>query len=118
MPARADESCNLFGLLSDGGVHSQLAHLFALLKMAKQNGVDRAFVHAFHGRARHAATSGAGYLEQLQQKMRDYNSGKIARSADATTRWMRPALERIAKAYNAMVFGQGEGGTYVIRCRE
>jgi 2,3-bisphosphoglycerate-independent phosphoglycerate mutase len=102
---------HLFGLVSDGGVHSQQAHLYALLKMAKQNGVDRVFVHAFMDGRDTLPTNGAGYLEQLQQKMREYNSGKIATvsgryyAMDRDRRW-----ERIAKAYNAMVFGDAEGG--------
>jgi 2,3-bisphosphoglycerate-independent phosphoglycerate mutase len=104
----------LFGLVSDGGVHSQQAHLNALLKMAKQQGVDRVFVHAFMDGRDTLPTNGAGYLEQLQQKMREYNSGKIASvngryyAMDRDRRW-----ERIAKAYNAMAFGNGEGGKYV-----
>jgi 2,3-bisphosphoglycerate-independent phosphoglycerate mutase len=102
---------HVFGLVSDGGVHSQQAHLYALLKMAKQNGVDRVFVHAFMDGRDTLPTNGAGYLEQLQQKMREYNSGKIATvngryyAMDRDRRW-----ERIAKAYNAMVFGDAEGG--------
>src|SRR6267378_4108202 len=105
---------HLLGLLSDGGVHSQQAHLYALIKMAKQNGVDRVLVHAFTDGRDTLPTNGAGYLEQLQQKMREYGSGKVATvsgryyAMDRDRRW-----ERIAKAYNAMVFGQGEGGTYV-----
>src|SRR5437870_3743855 len=104
---------HLFGLLSDGGVHSQQAHLYALLKMAKQNGVDRVFVHAFMDGRDTLPTSGAGYLEQLQQKMREYNTGKIATvngryyAMDRDRRW-----ERIAKAFNAMVDGNGEAGKY------
>ena len=102
---------HLFGLVSDGGVHSQQAHLYALLKMAKQNGVDSVFVHAFMDGRDTLPTNGAGYLEQLQQKMREYNSGKIATvngryyAMDRDRRW-----ERIAKAYDAMVFGEAEGG--------
>src|SRR6201987_6409935 len=105
---------HLFGLVSDGGVHSQQAHLYALLKMAKLQGVDRVFVHAFMDGRDTLATNGAGYLEQLQQKMREYNSGKIASvngryyAMDRDRRW-----ERIAKAFNAVVFGEGEGGRYV-----
>src|SRR4029077_14969074 len=104
----------LFGLVSDGGVHSQQAHLYALLKMAKQQGVDRVYVHAFMDGRDTLPTNGAGYLERLQQKMREYNSGKIASvngryyAMDRDRRW-----ERIAKAFNAMVFGEGEGGRYV-----
>ena len=102
---------HLFGLVSDGGVHSQQAHLYALLKMAKQNGLERVFVHVFMDGRDTLPTNGAGYLEQLQQKMREYNCGKIATvngryyAMDRDRRW-----ERIAKAYNAMVFADAEGG--------
>ena len=104
---------HLFGLVSDGGVHSQQAHLYALLKMAKQNGLERVFVHAFMDGRDTLPTNGAGYLEQLQQKMREFNCGEIATvngryyAMDRDRRW-----ERIAKAYNAMVFGDAEGGRY------
>ena len=87
-------------------MHSQQAHLYALLKMAKQNGLERVFVHAFMDGRDTLPTNGAGYLEQLQQKMREYSCGKIATvngryyAMDRDRRW-----ERIAKAYNAMVFG-------------
>ena len=110
--ARAGERrLHVFGLVSDGGVHSQQAHLYALLKMARQNEVDRVFVHAFTDGRDTLPTNGAGYLEQLQQKMREYNSGKIATvsgryfAMDRDRRW-----ERIAKAYSAMVFADAEGG--------
>ena len=105
---------HLFGLLSDGGVHSHANHLYALLKMGKQNGVDRVFVHAFTDGRDTLPTSGAGYLEQLQQKMREYSTGKIATvsgryyAMDRDRRW-----ERIAKAFNAMVYGNGEAAKYV-----
>src|SRR5205814_5174543 len=104
---------HLVGLLSDGGVHSHLNHLYALLKMGKQNGVDRIFVHAFMDGRDTLPTSGAGYLEQLQQKMREYNCGKIASvsgryyAMDRDRRW-----ERIAKSFNVMVHGNGEAGKY------
>jgi len=104
---------HLFGLLSDGGVHSRQEHLYALLKMAKQNGIDRVFVHAFMDGRDTLPTNGASYLEQLQQKMREYSCGKIASvngryyAMDRDRRW-----ERIAKAYSAMVEGKAEGGTY------
>ena len=104
---------HLFGLVSDGGVHSQQTHLYALLKMAKQNGLERVFVHAFMDGRDTLPTSGTGYLEQLKQKMREYNCGQIATvngryyAMDRDRRW-----ERIAKAFNAMVYGNGEGGNY------
>jgi len=103
---------HLFGLVSDGGVHSQQEHLYALLQMARQNGLERVFVHAFMDGRDTLPTNGAGYLEQLQRKMREYNCGKIASvngryyAMDRDRRW-----ERIAKAYNAMVLADAEGGT-------
>jgi 2,3-bisphosphoglycerate-independent phosphoglycerate mutase len=105
---------HLFGLVSDGGVHSQQAHLYALLKMAKQNGIDRVFVHAFMDGRDTLPTNGAGYLQQLQQKMREYNSGKIATvngryyAMDRDRRW-----DRIAKAFNGMVYGDAQGGRFI-----
>ena len=105
---------HFFGLLSDGGVHSHQNHLYALLRMAKQNGVDRVFVHCFMDGRDTLPTNGAGYLEQLQQKMRDYNVGQIATvsgryyAMDRDRRW-----EREKKAFDAMVCGDAEGGRYI-----
>jgi 2,3-bisphosphoglycerate-independent phosphoglycerate mutase len=102
---------HLFGLVSDGGVHSRQEHLHALIKMAKQQGVERVFVHAFMDGRDTLPTNGAGYLELLQQKMREYNCGRIATvsgryyAMDRDRRW-----ERIAKAYSGMVAGKAEGG--------
>ena len=104
---------HLFGLVSDGGVHSRDTHLYALLKMARQNGVERVFVHAFMDGRDTLPTNGAGYLEQLQQKTREFSTGKIATvngryyAMDRDRRW-----ERIAKAYKAMVNGDGEAGKF------
>jgi 2,3-bisphosphoglycerate-independent phosphoglycerate mutase len=109
----AGRQLHLFGLLSDGGVHSYQTHLHALLKMAKQNEVERVFVHAFMDGRDTLPTNGAGYIAQLQQAMREYNCGKIATvsgryyAMDRDLRW-----ERISKAYSAMVFGEAEGGKY------
>ncbi len=105
---------HLFGLLSDGGVHSHQEHLYALLRMAKQNGVERVFVHCFMDGRDTLPTNGAGYLAELQHKMRDYNTGKIASvhgryyAMDRDRRW-----ERIARAFDAMVTGSSEAGTFV-----
>jgi 2,3-bisphosphoglycerate-independent phosphoglycerate mutase len=103
---------HLFGLVSDGGVHSRQEHLYALLEMAKRQSVERVFVHAFMDGRDTLPTNGAGYLDQLQQKMREYNSGRIATvngryyAMDRDRRW-----ERITKAFSAMVDGKAEGGT-------
>jgi 2,3-bisphosphoglycerate-independent phosphoglycerate mutase len=104
---------HIFGLLSDGGVHSHQNHLYALLRMAKQNGVDRVFVHAFMDGRDTLPTSGAGYMQQLEQKMREFG-GKVASvsgryyAMDRDRRW-----EREEKAFAAMVEGRGDGGRYV-----
>ncbi|MBV9075537.1 MAG: 2,3-bisphosphoglycerate-independent phosphoglycerate mutase [Acidobacteria bacterium] len=104
---------HIFGLLSDGGVHSHQNHLYALLRMAKQNQVNRVFVHAFMDGRDTLPTSGAGYLEQLQQKMREIGCGQIASvsgryyAMDRDKRW-----ERERKAYDAIVNAKGEGSTY------
>src|SRR5438477_9796218 len=105
---------HLFGLLSDGGVHSHQTHLYALLRMAKQNGVERVFVHAFMDGRDTLPASGTGYIEQLQQKMRELATGSVASvsgryyAMDRDKRW-----ERERKAFDAMVKGRGEGGTYI-----
>jgi 2,3-bisphosphoglycerate-independent phosphoglycerate mutase len=104
---------HLFGLLSDGGVHSHQNHLYSILKMAKQNGVDRVFVHAFMDGRDTLPTNGAGYIEQLQQKMREYGVGKIATvsgryyAMDRDKKW-----DREKKAFDAMVYGDAEGGRF------
>ncbi len=104
---------HLFGLLSDGGVHSQQAHLYALLRAAREHGVERVFVHAFMDGRDTAPTSGAGYIAALEQKMREYHVGKLATvsgryyAMDRDKRW-----ERERKAFDAMVNGKAEGGAH------
>jgi 2,3-bisphosphoglycerate-independent phosphoglycerate mutase len=103
---------HLLGLVSDGGVHSQQAHLHALLEAAKQHGVERVFVHAFLDGRDTMPTSGVGYLEKLQQKMREVGVGKIASvggryfAMDRDRRW-----ERAKKAFD-VIAGVPEGGAY------
>ena len=108
--ARTDERrLHLCGLLSDGGVHSHQHHLYALLKMAKQNGVERVLIHCFMDGRDTLPESGAGYIEQLQQKMREYGVGRIATvdgryyAMDRDRKW-----DRQKKAFDAMVHGKAE----------
>ena len=104
---------HLLGLLSDGGVHSHQNHLYALLRMAKKNGVERVFVHCFMDGRDTLPTNGVKYIEQLQQKMREYVVGKIASvsgryyAMDRDKKWDREKL-----AFDAMVYGNAEGGRY------
>jgi 2,3-bisphosphoglycerate-independent phosphoglycerate mutase len=104
---------HLFGLVSDGGVHSHQQHLYALLRIARDYGLQRVFVHAFMDGRDTGPNSGAGFIEQLEQKMREYGVGKIASingryyAMDRDKRW-----ERERKAFDAMVNGKAEGGSY------
>jgi 2,3-bisphosphoglycerate-independent phosphoglycerate mutase len=104
---------HLFGLLSDGGVHSHQEHLYALLRTAREHGLTRVFVHAFMDGRDTSPTGGAAYIAQLEQKMREYGVGKLASvsgryyAMDRDKRW-----ERERKAFDAMVFGKAEGGAY------
>lgn len=99
---------HLLGLCSDGGVHAQLTHLYALLEMAKQHGLKDVFVHCFMDGRDTPPESGAGYLEQVEKKMRELGIGKIASvsgryyAMDRDKRW-----DRIERAFGAMVLGSG-----------
>jgi 2,3-bisphosphoglycerate-independent phosphoglycerate mutase len=104
---------HLLGLLSDGGVHSHIQHLVALLRMAKQNKVERVFVHCFMDGRDTPPHSGIDYLRQLQQQMREIGAGRIASlsgryyAMDRDNRW-----ERVERAYRAVVHGQSEVRTH------
>ena len=103
---------HLLGLCSDGGVHSHVKHLYALLKMAKQEGVRDVFVHCFTDGRDTPPESGAAYLRELQQQMRTIGVGRIAsvsgryHAMDRDKRW-----ERIERAFGAMVLGNGVKAT-------
>jgi 2,3-bisphosphoglycerate-independent phosphoglycerate mutase len=105
---------HFLGLLSDGGVHSHQNHLYALLRMAKQNGIDRTYVHCFMDGRDTLPTNGAGYIEKLQQRMRELGVGKVATvsgryyAMDRDKKW-----DRELKAFDAMVAGKAEGGEYI-----
>src|SRR5271156_5708143 len=100
---------HLLGLLSDGGVHSHIEHLFALLRMARENKVSKVFVHCFMDGRDTPPESGIDFLRALDQKMREYGVGQIATvsgryyAMDRDNRW-----ERIEKAYRAIVHGDSE----------
>jgi 2,3-bisphosphoglycerate-independent phosphoglycerate mutase len=100
---------HLLGLLSNGGVHSHLDHLFALLRMARENKVERVFVHCFMDGRDTPPHSGLEFIQQLQQKMRELGVGRIASisgryyAMDRDNRW-----ERIERAYRAVVHGHAD----------
>ena len=100
---------HLMGLCSDGGVHSLLTHLYALLQMAKKQSVEQVFVHCFMDGRDTPPESGAGFIEQIQKETRQIGVGKIASvsgryyAMDRDKRW-----DRVERAFNAMVLGKGE----------
>ena len=106
---RDGKALHLMGLLSDGGVHSHQNHLYALLQMAKNAGLEKVYVHAFMDGRDVSPTSGIGYLEQLQAKFDEIGVGQLATvsgryyAMDRDKRW-----ERVEKAWKAMVKGEGE----------
>jgi 2,3-bisphosphoglycerate-independent phosphoglycerate mutase len=106
------QQLHLVGLLSDGGVHSHIQHLFALLEMAKQQKVEKVFVHCFMDGRDTPPNSGRNYVRQLQQKMRELGVGQIATlvgryyAMDRDNRW-----ERMELAYRALVHGEAETRT-------
>lgn len=105
---------HLFGLLSDGGVHSHQRHLYALLRMAAQHGLSRVFVHAFMDGRDTMPTSGIGHVEALLQQMATIGVGRLASvsgryfAMDRDLRW-----EKERQAFDAMVTGAPEGGSYI-----
>jgi 2,3-bisphosphoglycerate-independent phosphoglycerate mutase len=106
---RNGSDLHLYGLLSDGGVHSHNTHLYALLELAKKQGLKNVYVHAFLDGRDTPPSSGKGYVEELWEQMKIIGIGKIATvmgryyAMDRDNRW-----DRVEKAFRAMVYGEGE----------
>lgn len=104
-----DSALHLYGLLSDGGVHSHNTHLYGLLEMAKREGISKVYVHCFLDGRDTSPTSGKGYMEELEQKMQEIGVGAIATVMgryyvmDRDNRW-----ERVETAYQAIANGVGQ----------
>ena len=97
-----------YGLVSDGGVHSHLEHLYALLRLAKQRGLSQVFVHCFMDGRDVPPDSGKGFIEQLEAEMKIIGVGKIATVMGRYYAMDRDnRFERVSKAYNAMVKAEG-----------
>ncbi len=103
-----DTSLHLYGLLSDGGVHSHNTHLYALLEMAKRQGLKKVYVHCFLDGRDTPPESGIEYVRQLQEKMEEIGIGEIGvvsgryYAMDRDNRW-----DRIERAYRALTKGEG-----------
>ena len=102
------KALHILGLLSDGGVHSHIQHIFAMVKMAHDRGIGRVYLHCFLDGRDVAPTSGAGYVRQLRDYCAELGTGMIATlqgrfyGMDRDKRW-----DRIEASYNAMVCGEG-----------
>ena len=106
------KAIHMMGLLSAGGVHSHIQHLFGLLDMAKDMGATEVYVHAIMDGRDVPPDSGKGYIDELQAKLDELGVGKIASisgryyAMDRDNRW-----DRVEKAYAAFVYGEGVKGT-------
>ena len=114
-----DSALHLWGLLSDGGVHSHIEHLYGLLEMAKKNGLQNVYVHAFLDGRDTPPASGKSYIEQLQNKMDEIGVGKIASlsgryyAMDRDNNW-----DRVEKAYDALTAGEGVQAENAVKAME
>ncbi len=103
-----DSALHLMGLLSDGGVHSHIEHLYALVELAKRNGLNRVYIHALLDGRDVPPTSAADFIDALNAKLNDLGCGKLATvlgrfyGMDRDNRW-----DRVEKAYAALVYGEG-----------
>ena len=101
-------SLHLFGLLSDGGIHSHIKHLFALLELAAKQGLEDVYVHGFLDGRDVGQQSAKTYIQQLEDKMEEVGVGRLATlsgryySMDRDKRW-----DRVEKSYRALAYGEG-----------
>ena len=103
-----DSALHLMGLCSDGGVHSHLTHLYALVTLAKDHGLEKVFVHCFMDGRDVPPTSGKGYVEQVDAKLKELGVGRIATVMGRYYAMDRDnRFERVEKAYAALTYGEG-----------
>ncbi len=114
-----NSALHLYGLLSDGGVHSHNTHLYGLLELAKRQGVEKVYVHCFMDGRDTSPTSGKGFIAELQEKMAEIGVGEIATIIgryyvmDRDNRW-----DRVEAAYKALTLGEGKQVTDAVASME
>ena len=114
-----NSALHLMGLLSEGGVHSHTEHVYALLKLAKEQNIEKVYVHCFLDGRDTPPESGKSYVQALQDKMNELKVGKIATiigryyAMDRDNRW-----DRVELAYNALTKGEGEKATDAVQVVE
>ena len=110
---------HLWGLLSDGGVHSHISHVYGLLELAKKCGVEKVYVHAFLDGRDTPPASGRDYVAKLEEKMAEIGVGKVASlsgryyAMDRDNNW-----DRVKKAYDSLVLGEGVKATSAVKAME
>jgi len=103
-----NSALHIYGLLSDGGVHSAMKHIYGLIELAKRNNIEKLYVHAFLDGRDTPPQSAIDYLKEVEAKLKENNLPQIATisgryyAMDRDNRW-----ERVEKAYNALVLGEG-----------
>lgn len=99
---------HLMGLCSDGGVHSHLEHLYALVRMAKEQGLSKVYIHCFMDGRDTPPRSGEGYIRQLEEKLNEIGASEIATVSGRYYAMDRDnRFERVERAYAALVYGEG-----------
>ncbi|MDD3401038.1 MAG: 2,3-bisphosphoglycerate-independent phosphoglycerate mutase [Eubacteriales bacterium] len=103
-----DSALHLMGLCSDGGVHSHLRHLYALVELAKRNGIAKVYIHCFMDGRDVPPSSGKGYIQQVNAELSKLGCGKIATVMGRYYAMDRDnRFERVVRAYDALTFGEG-----------
>ena len=103
-----NSALHLMGLLSPGGVHSHMEHLFGIVEMAKKNGLEKVYIHAFLDGRDVPPSSASEFMEQTVEELNKIGLGKIATIAGRFYAMDRDnAWDRVEKAYSAMVYGEG-----------
>ena len=106
-----DSALHLYGLVSDGGVHSHITHIYGLLELAKRNGLTKVFVHCFLDGRDTPPSSGKEFVAKLEEKMKELGVGRVASvmgryyAMDRDNRW-----DRVKLAYDALTKGEGNRG--------
>ena len=114
-----DSALHLFGLVSTGGVHSHLTHIYGLLELAKRNGLEKVYVHCFLDGRDTPPESGKGFVEELESKMAELGVGQVATvmgrfyAMDRDKRW-----ERVKVAYDLLVNGEGKVATDMVQAMQ
>lgn len=114
-----NSALHLFGLLSDGGVHSHNTHVYGILELAKREGLSKVFVHCFLDGRDTPTTAGKEYIKELNDKMKELGVGQVASvmgryyAMDRDNRW-----ERVEKAYDAIALGKGNAADSAVEAME